>query len=193
MQVLRFGYRVPFCSRPPLSPVPLLFPSYSTESILGLALADAVSDLVAKETIELAPPSPGFYSRLFVTPKVTGGWCPVIDLSLLNGWVKVSHFTWRLPRPLSNLSGWGIGWYPWISRMPTCRFRCIHLAGTRGFAWGSRSTGFAPSVSSCRWLLRRSPASWRLSPRSCIITGSGSFGTLTIGWSWLPPFRRLCV
>ena len=31
-------------------------------------------------------------SRLFVTPKVTGGWRPVIDLSHLNGWVKLSHF-----------------------------------------------------------------------------------------------------
>ena len=32
------------------------------------------------------------YSRLFVTPKVTGGWRPVIDLSRLNGFVDVSHF-----------------------------------------------------------------------------------------------------
>ena len=72
-----------FCSAP--------LPSYSPNSIRGLALADAVSALVEKEAIEIAPPSPGFYSRLFVTPKVTGGWCPVIDLSRLNGWVDVSH------------------------------------------------------------------------------------------------------
>ena len=38
------------------------------------------------------PPSPGLYSRLFVTLKVTGGWRPVIDLSRLNSWVDVSHF-----------------------------------------------------------------------------------------------------
>ena len=68
------------------------FPSYSPNSIWGLALADAVSALVAKKAIEIAPPSPGFYSRLFVTPKVTGGWRPVIDLSRLNGWADVSHF-----------------------------------------------------------------------------------------------------
>ena len=42
--------------------------------------------------MEIAPPSPGFYSRLFVTPKVTGGWRPVIDLSRLNGWVELSSF-----------------------------------------------------------------------------------------------------
>ena len=58
----------------------------------GLALSDAVSALVEKEAIEIAPPSPGFYSRLFVTPKVTGGWRPVIDLSRLNGWVELSSF-----------------------------------------------------------------------------------------------------
>ena len=72
VQVLRYKHRVPSRSRPPLSLVPLPLPSYSPKSIRGLALADAVSDLVAKEAIELAPPSPGFYSRLFVTPKVTG-------------------------------------------------------------------------------------------------------------------------
>ena len=32
------------------------------------------------------------YSHLFVTPKVTGGWHPVIDLSSLNSYVDVSHF-----------------------------------------------------------------------------------------------------
>ena len=92
VQVLRFGYQVPFRSLPPLSSTPLPLPSYSPSSILGLALTDAVSDLVAKEAIEPAPPTPGFYSCLFVTPKVTGGWRPVIDLSRLNGFVDVSHF-----------------------------------------------------------------------------------------------------
>ena len=92
VQVLRFGYQVPFLSRPPLSSVPLPLPSYSPSSICGLALADAVSDLMAKEAIEPAPPTPGYYSRLFVTPKVTGGWRQVIDLSRLNRFVDVSHF-----------------------------------------------------------------------------------------------------
>ena len=92
VQVLRYGYRVPFRSRPPLSCVPIPLPSYSPNSIRGLALSDAVSALVEKEAIEIAPPSPGFYSRLFVTPKVTWGWRPVIDLSHLNGWVELSSF-----------------------------------------------------------------------------------------------------
>ena len=92
MEVLRFGYRVPFLSTPPLSDVPILLPSYSPSSIRGIALSAAVADLCMKEAIKLAPPLPGYYSRLFVTPKVTGGWRPVINLSRFNRSVRVSHF-----------------------------------------------------------------------------------------------------
>ena len=92
IQVLRFGYRVPFRTQPPLSRVPLPPPNYSPTSIRGLALAAAVVAFQEREAIEPAPPSPGYYSRLFLTPKFIGGWRPVIDLSRLNGWVAVSHF-----------------------------------------------------------------------------------------------------
>ena len=87
VQVLHFGYQVPFRSLPPLS---LLLRCPCRAQPLFHPWAG--SDLLAKEVIELAPPSPGFYSRLFVTPKVTGGWRPVIDLSRLNSFVDVSHF-----------------------------------------------------------------------------------------------------
>ena len=53
-------------------------------------MAAAVVDLQEKGEVELAPSSPGYYRRLFVTPKVTGGWRPVIDLSRLNRSVDVS-------------------------------------------------------------------------------------------------------
>ena len=52
----------------------------------------AVVDLQAKGAIEPAPSTQGYYSRLFVTPKVNGGWRLVIDLSCLNRSVLVSHF-----------------------------------------------------------------------------------------------------
>ena len=45
-----------------------------------------------KDAIEPASSEPSFYSRLIVTPKVTGGWRPVIDLSRLNRFVRFSHF-----------------------------------------------------------------------------------------------------
>ena len=92
VQVLRFGYVIPFHSPPPLSSTPIPLPSYTPSSIRGIALAAAVKDLLSKGAIEPASSGPGFYSRLFVTPKVTGGWRPVIDLSFLNRFVRLSHF-----------------------------------------------------------------------------------------------------
>ena len=48
---------------------------------------------MAKSAVELAPlPSLGFYSRLFVVWKTSGSWRPVIDLSISNLYVDVSHF-----------------------------------------------------------------------------------------------------
>ena len=51
-----------------------------------------MADLRKKGAVEPAPSGPGYYSRLFVTPKITGGWRPVIDLSRLNRSVLVSRF-----------------------------------------------------------------------------------------------------
>ena len=92
VQVLCFGYIIPFHSSPPLSSTPIPLPSYTPSSIRGMALAAAVKDLLLKGAIEPSSSGPGFYSRLFVTPKVTSGWRPVIDLSFLNRFVRLSHF-----------------------------------------------------------------------------------------------------
>ena len=92
VQVLCFGYIIPFHSPPPLSSTPIPLPSYTPSSIRGMALAAAVKDLLSKGAIEPSSSGPGFYSRLFVTPKVTGSWRPVIDLSFLNQFVRLSHF-----------------------------------------------------------------------------------------------------
>ena len=92
VQVLKVGYSLPFVSLPPLSPSPVPLPSYSPNSVRGLALTAAVADLQNKDAIEPASSEPGFYSHLFVTPKVTGGWRPVIDLSRLNCFILLSRF-----------------------------------------------------------------------------------------------------
>ena len=93
MVVLRLGYRVPFLSPPPLSPILVPMPSYNPLSTKGVALEEATLGLIAKGSVELAPlPSPGFYSRLFVVWKTSGSWRLVIDLSHLNRFVDVSHF-----------------------------------------------------------------------------------------------------
>ena len=93
MEVLWFGYCIPFLCDPPLSKVPISMPSYHPLSTKGVALGEVTQALIAKSAVELAPlPSLGFYSRLFVVWKTSGSWRPVIDLSTLNLFVDVSHF-----------------------------------------------------------------------------------------------------
>ena len=85
MEVLRWGYRVPFLSEPPLAEEPIPFPFYGPSSIRGITLGKEVQSLLEKGAVELAPlPSPGFYSQIFVVMKASGSWRPVIDLSTLN-------------------------------------------------------------------------------------------------------------
>ena len=49
--------------------------------------------MLAKGALEIArDPGPGFYSRLFLVEKATGGWRPVIDLSHLNDFVQLTSF-----------------------------------------------------------------------------------------------------
>ena len=92
VEVLKTGYRVPFSSPPPLSLVPIPLPSHSPTSIKGIALQGEILDLTGKGEVELAPLSPGFYSRLFVVQKASGAWRPVIDLSHLNEFVWQTQF-----------------------------------------------------------------------------------------------------
>ena len=75
--VLRDEYRIPFRDLlPPLARSPVSFPTYRPDSPRALAL-------------EIVPdPGSGFYSRLFLVEKASGGWRPVIDLSPLNEFVR---------------------------------------------------------------------------------------------------------
>ena len=55
--------------------------------------------LAHKGAIEQARPSTkGFHSRLFVVKKASGDWRPVIDLSHLNNYVKLTKFKMETPR-----------------------------------------------------------------------------------------------
>ena len=57
------------------------------------ALRQEVEAMLAKGALEIArDPGPGFYSRLFLVEKATGGWRPVIDLSHLNDFVQLTPF-----------------------------------------------------------------------------------------------------
>ena len=94
MTVLRDGYRVPFTdSPPPLSRTPVSFPMYRAGSPRAQALRQEVEGMLAKGALEIARDlGPGFYSRLFLVEKASGGWQPVISLSHLNKFVQLTRF-----------------------------------------------------------------------------------------------------
>ena len=92
VELLRRSYSIPLVLPPPLSRVPVPSDSYSPSSTKGVALQGEISALIEKGAVELAPPSPGFYSRVFVVVKVPGSWRPIIDLSILNKFVLQSRF-----------------------------------------------------------------------------------------------------
>ena len=47
-------------------------------------MEEEIQALCRKGTVEPAPPTPGFYSCMFVITKALGGWRPIIDLSTMN-------------------------------------------------------------------------------------------------------------
>ena len=191
VQVLQDGYKVLFVSRPPLSPVPLPFPSYSPSSIRWLALVAAVVDLQAKYAIEPASSSPGYYSRLSVTPKVTGGWHPVIDLSCLNCFVRVSPF--HMETSMSVLQSLHPGdWMVSIDLQDAYLQVPVHPESCRflRFCVDPRLSYFVFRTLASRWLRRSLHVSWPQSPPSYIVTVFGSSTTWTIGSSSGPHFRR---
>ena len=77
LSVIRKGYKIPFIRRPFLSPTPVFL--RQTESP---ALEEEVKELLLKGAVEkINPEDPGFYSRIFLTPKKNGKLRLIIDLS----------------------------------------------------------------------------------------------------------------
>ena len=171
VEVLRYGYRIPFLLDPPLPKVPIPMPSYHPLSTKGLALGEVTQALIAKSAVELAPlPSFGFYSRLFVMWKTSGSWRPVIDLSTLNLFVDVSHFRMETIQSVSCLSVRGTGWPPSISRRLTSRFLSIrNLAASFDLWLTAMCTSSLLFVLASPRLRRSSPRSWLLFPPFSIL------------------------
>ena len=60
--------------------------------------------MLAKGALEIVPdPGPGFYSRLFLVEKATGGWRPVIDLSTLNTFIRQTPFKMETVASVLNI------------------------------------------------------------------------------------------
>ncbi|XP_064111329.1 uncharacterized protein LOC135218810 [Macrobrachium nipponense] len=93
IEVLRLDYTIPFVERPPLAKVPIRLTAYSIGSEKFLALEKKVISLAHEEVIEEAhDSSEGYYNRLFVVPKASGGWRPVLDVSALNRFMLKTKF-----------------------------------------------------------------------------------------------------
>ena len=88
LSVLRKGLFLSFLSPPPLSLSPIHLAQRHPE------LGNMLVSLSEKRAIERVsnPHSPGFYSRVFLVPKKNNSWRPVIDLSILNGFLPKEHF-----------------------------------------------------------------------------------------------------
>jgi len=93
VRILRYGFRLPFHTVPPVTRVPSINSQYA-EPRKNCLLREAVSDMLTKSSIErvVDTSSRGFYSRLFLVPKKTGDHRPVIDLSTLNQFLTCPTF-----------------------------------------------------------------------------------------------------
>ena len=99
VEVLREGYQVPFVSAPPLSDTPVKMVAYRPGSEKFQVLQSEVQAMVEKEAVELVKEKTnGFYNRLFVVTKASGGWRPVLDVSRLNVFVDLTPFSMESPR-----------------------------------------------------------------------------------------------
>jgi hypothetical protein len=94
VNIIQHGLTLEFIEKPPLSTVPIFMESYQGDRIRHKALQAAVQELLSKQVLEpvARESSPGFYSRLFLTPKQDGTWRVIIDLSEINQYIKNESF-----------------------------------------------------------------------------------------------------
>ena len=100
--IIRGGLDLVFQERPPLSgsPIPM---SQTSEKEKFRLLSEEIQYLLLKRVIGEIPLTlltPGFYSRLFLVPKKTGGMRHVIDLSIRNSYLSVPHFKMEINRSI---------------------------------------------------------------------------------------------
>ena len=93
--------------------------------------------------------SPGFYSSLFLVPKTSGGRRPVIDLSLLDTFLDIPHFTYLIEAYFHNPSG-----LPKLPSVPDSGMDinlCQYLDGWLVYSIKASGTQAKFSLSVTRW------------------------------------------
>ena len=93
---------------PSLSSVPIRMSQSSSPF-----LREEIENLLNKRAVERVqnPGTPGFYSRIFLVPKKNGKLRLIIDLSLLNRYIKKQSFkmeTFKSVRQAMRLSDWAV-------------------------------------------------------------------------------------
>ena len=101
LAVLKEGYILPFQFRPNLTRKPTVTSCYVNPH-RNSYLLEALHQLLDKNAVELVqnPQSLGFYNRLFLVPKPNNRWRPILDLSILNNYLKTQSFKIETPETI---------------------------------------------------------------------------------------------
>ena len=108
LSIVRHGFRIPFIKIPPLSSLPIRMSQSSSPF-----LREEIKNLLNKRAVERVkiPGTPGFYSRIFLVPKKNGKLRLIIDLFLLNRYIKKQAFkmeTVKSVRQAMGLNDWAV-------------------------------------------------------------------------------------
>ena len=108
LSIVRHGFRIPFSKIPLLSSVPIRMSQSSSPF-----LREEIENLLNKRAVERVqnPGTPGFYSRIFLVPKKNGKLRLIVDLSLLNRYIKKQSFkmeTVKSVRQAMRLNDWAV-------------------------------------------------------------------------------------
>ena len=101
VSILKDGYNLPFKMRPPLTRSPLIVSGYANPR-RNKYLKEALQSLITKQAVEkvVVRASLAFYNRLFIVPKPNNKWCPILDLSKLNLFLRSETFKMETPETI---------------------------------------------------------------------------------------------
>ena len=109
--------------------------------------------LLSKGAVEevISRSSPGFYGRIFVVPKSSGGWRPVLDLSALNRFLRILPFRMESTASIRDSIHRG-DWATSIDLSDACFHILIHPRDRKWLRFLWRGRTFSVEHSPLAWL-----------------------------------------